>query len=256
MRKKKKNLDNAPGRDVGAVMTVSLFLILLTFFILLNSMATIDKAKSIEAIGSLLGAFGNLPGGLSASHEGESIGPPSDPMIKDQLSLDRIISLMDKKMGDKVSLEKLTDKEIITINDEFLFKEDKLKLNPSSYPLLNILCNLIRGQDYHVEIVGHTDYIPAEEKGYKTNWELSTLKAFEILKYFLEKGKIPPGRLTAYGCGAFKPIASNDTRRSRVQNKRVEIILNFEAPVYFKRIHRKKSTGFFTYMNFDFNIFK
>ena len=255
MPKKKKNLDDSGG-DIGTVMTVSLFLILLTFFILLNSMATVDKSKSIEAIGSLLGAFGNLPGGMSASHDGQSIGPPSEPMVKDQLSLERIITLIDKKMGDKVSLEKLTDKEIITINDDFLFKEGKLQLNPSSYPLLNILCNLIRGQDYHVEIVGHTDYIPAEEKGYKTNWELSTLKAFEVLKYFLEKGKIPPGRLTAYGCGAFKPIASNDTRRSRVQNKRVEIILNFEAPVYFKRIHRKKSPGFFTYMNFDFNIFK
>jgi chemotaxis protein MotB len=81
MDKKKKNIDD-DGADIGMVMTVSLFLILLTFFILLNSIAVIDEHRSRMAIGSLIGAFGGLPGGLSPLETGKSIMPPSAPMIK------------------------------------------------------------------------------------------------------------------------------------------------------------------------------
>ncbi|MBW2681247.1 MAG: flagellar motor protein MotB, partial [Deltaproteobacteria bacterium] len=63
-KNKKKKIDD-DGADIGMVMTVSLFLILLTFFILLNSIAVIDEHRSRMAIGSLIGAFGGLPGGLS-----------------------------------------------------------------------------------------------------------------------------------------------------------------------------------------------
>ena len=256
MRKKKINLDNVSGSNVGIVMTVSLFLILLMFFILLNSIAVLDKSKTIEAIGSLISAFGSLPGGLSPSKTGESVMPPSAPIIEDDLAIDDLFSIMDKKMADQIKIKTGKDREIITINEKFLFNEDRLKLKSSSYPLLNMLCNLIRDKDYQVEIVGHTDYSPAEEKGYKTNWELSTLMAIRVLRYFIGNGKVSSKRLTAYGCGSHKPIASNDTRQSRAQNRRVDIILNFKAPAYIKRIFRKKPTGIFTYMKFDFNIFK
>ena len=65
MVKKKTDIDDESKVDVGPLMTVCLFLILLTFFVLLNSIAVIDERKKIRAIGSLLGAFGSLHGGLS-----------------------------------------------------------------------------------------------------------------------------------------------------------------------------------------------
>jgi len=79
-KKKKKKIDD-DGADIGMVMTVSLFLILLTFFILLNSIAVIDEHRSRVAIGSLIGAFGGLPGGLSPLKTGNDIIPPSAPFL-------------------------------------------------------------------------------------------------------------------------------------------------------------------------------
>ena len=70
----KKNKDEAESNSAEAgirVMTVALFIILLAFFIVLNSIAVVDERNTLEALGSLTGSFGILPGGLSASREGE-----------------------------------------------------------------------------------------------------------------------------------------------------------------------------------------
>ena len=255
MIKRKRKIDDAPRSDVGLVLTVSLFLILLTFFVLLNSIAVIDEKKAILAIGSLVGAFGSFKGGLSALSTGTSLMPPSAPMIEEELKLEDLLAAMNKKMVGNIKIKSFEDREIITINEEVLFEKNKSRLKSSSYPLLNKLCTFIKGKDYPVEILGHTDNRPAEEKGYKSNWELSTLMAIQVVRYFVEKGEVPPQRLTAYGCSSYKPIASDDTRQLRAQNRRVEIMLHFKAPSYIKRIYRKKPAGIFTYKRFHFRVF-
>jgi chemotaxis protein MotB len=176
-------------------------------------------------------------------------------MIEKELEDNKLLNIIKIDVKDQISLKSREGKEIITINEKFLFDENKLKLKTSSYPVLSKLCDFIKNENYPVEIAGHTDNRPAEEKRYKSNWELSTLMAMQVFKYFESAGGIHPDRLEAYGCGSHRSIASNDTRQSRAQNRRVDIILNFSAPAYIKRIYRKKPSGIFTYMKFDFRIF-
>lgn len=256
MAKRKRNRDDGSSMNVGSIMTVSLFLILLTFFILLNSISVIDEIKARLAIGSLVGAFGSFSGGLSALSTGSSIMPPSPPLIEEEITIQEIISMMDEKMAaDLVNIQICKDKEIITLNEKVLFGKDRSKLKPSAFPLLNGLCEHIKKGDYPVEILGHTDNKLAEEKGYKSNWELSTLMAIQISRYFVEKGKLIPQRLTAFGCGSHRPIVSNDTKQLRAQNRRIDIVLHFKMPAYFKRIYKKRPAGWFTYKKFDFKVF-
>jgi chemotaxis protein MotB len=255
MAGKKRDSDDGPKMDVGLLMTVSLFLILLTFFILLNSIAVIDEQKKLAAIGSLMGAFGSLPGGLSPSKTGESIMTPFAPMTDEGVDIIELLSLLEKTMVGQVKIESGEGREVITINERVLFGKDKSRLKPSSFPLLNNLCHVMKKGEYPVEIVGYTDTTPAEDKGFKSNWETSSLMAIQVVKYFVSKGKIDPERLSAYGRGSNSPIASNATRESRAQNRRVDIVLNFRAPLYVKRIFKKKPKGIFTYKDFDFRIF-
>lgn len=255
-RKKKKNDDD--GADIGMVMTVSLFLILLTFFILLNSIAVIDEHRSRMAIGSLIGAFGGLPGGLSPLETGKSIMPPTSPMLKEELTLERLLSYMNKETtmwpGD-IRVEKVGEKLIITITEKVLFSEDRSKFKPSILPVLDKLCGIINKGNYPVEIVGHTDNMQAGEKGHESDWELSAHMALQLAKYFISKGPVSQKRLNPYGAGSFRPITSNNTRQSRSKNRRVEIMLNYKAPTYIKRIFRERPAGFFTYKKFDFKLF-
>ncbi|MFV9646671.1 MAG: OmpA/MotB family protein [Desulfobacterales bacterium] len=61
--------------------------------------------------------------------------------------------------------------------------------------------------------------------GFPSNWELSTFRALNVLRFFLEKAKIPPERLTAVGFGEFQPLFPNDIPQHRAGNSRVEILL-------------------------------
>jgi len=236
-------------------MTVSLFLILLTFFILLNSISVIDAIKVRMALGSLLGAFGSFSGGMSASKTESSIMSSSAPMIDKELQIKELLLMLDEKLIDQITIETYEDKEIITLNENIVFDKDKFQLKQSSLPLLNELSNLIKKGNYPVAIVGHTDNREAEEKGYTSNWELSTLMAIQVLRYFVEKRKIISKRITAYGCGSYRQIASNDTRQLRAKNRRIDIILHSKMPAYVKRIYKKRPAGWFTYKRFDFKVF-
>ncbi len=236
-------------------MTVSLFLILLTFFILLNSIAVLDEKRIRLSIGSLIGSFGSLSGGLSASKAGELALPPSAPMMEKGLAMSKLLSLMNRDFADQIRLEVNDGEEMITLNEKILFDKDKSRLRTSSYPALRCICDLMKNGDYPVEILGHTAGIPAEEKGYESNWELSTLMAMQVFRYFTAVGNINADRLEAFGCGSHRPIASNDTRLSREKNARVEIVLHINAPAYARRIFMKKPSGIFTYKKFDFRIF-
>lgn len=76
-------------------------------------------------------------------------------------------------------------------------------------------------------IAGHTDNVPIREDSrdkYASNWELSTFRAVEVVKYLAEKG-IRPQSLTAAGYGKFKPVADNSTEEGRSRNRRVELFL-------------------------------
>jgi chemotaxis protein MotB len=255
MRRKRKEADENKAADVGLVMTVSLFLILLTFFILLNSIAVLDERKVLDAIGSLTGAFGSLPGGLSPMKSGDSIMPPTSPMMQREMDVGELLSIMDKHMAAKIKVVKERDAMTISINEETLFYEESLKLKPSSWPLLKKLGEFIRPWDYSVDFMGYTDNLPAEERGYRSNWEISVLMAVKVLRYFAEKEDILPERLTAYGFGSTRPIASNETNETRMKNRRVDIVLYTNPPLYIKRIYRRQPIGIFSYKKFNFNIF-
>ena len=258
MGKRRKKNDDDSEANVGMVMTVSLFLILLTFFILLNSIAVIDDNRTRLAIGSLIGAFGGLPGGLSPMESGKSVLPPTAPMIEEELTIEQLMSYVKrdlKELTGDLKLETIGDKKRIIINEAGLFVGNEFKIKPSIQPFLDKLGEIINKGSFPVEIAGYTDNTIHPEKGFKSNWEMSAIMALKVLKYFVLQCGVLPKRLTAYGRGSNQPITSNESIMSRAQNRRVEIDLKYKAPAYIKRIFKKRPAGFFTYKKFDFNIF-
>ena len=258
MGKRKKKNDGDSGADVGMVMTVSLFLILLTFFILLNSIAVVDDNRTRLAIGSLIGAFGGLPGGLSPMESGKSALPPTAPIIEEELTLEQLMSYVKrdlKELEGDIKLETISGQKRIIINEEGLFMGNGFKIKPSAQPFLDKLGQVISKGSFPVEIAGYTDNAIHPDKMHKSDWEISAIMALRVLKYFVSQCGVLPNRLTAYGCGSNHPVASNESIQSRAQNRRVEIDLKYKAPAYIKRIFQKKPAGFFTYKKFDFKIF-
>ncbi len=254
MTKKKKKEEEGPV-DLGPVMTVSLFLILLTFFIMLNSIAVVDERRVRASMGSILGAFGSFTGGYSTSKTGGSVNTPSAPMMESEIDFTQVLSLEDKSVAKQVTIISMEDREVISINSGFLFEKDSLTINPSCRLLLNRLCVAVQGGTYPIEIIGHTEGTPDSANGGETNWEYSARMAMAVYDYFRLNDKMATQRMEMLGAGGHRPVVSNLTKLSRAQNRRVEIVLYTKVPEVIQRIFRKKPSNIFTFDTFDFRIF-
>lgn len=239
----KNNTGHDTTRNVGTAITVSLFMIILTFFILLNSMATLNQNRKYTAINSLAKSFGRS-GDNSFS---------SPAKIDQKKHLENIVSGLNKNMNKNIGIKGKTGIEILTIGEKALFYANRHVLKPESIVLLKKLGNFINQGDYPVLIVGYTDNRDAQEKGYNSNWELSTLMAIQLQKYFIEECRIKPNRITAYGNGSQYPKDSNETSESRQKNRRIEII--FTGDLSVKKVYSEKPSGNFTYKRFNFNVY-
>jgi chemotaxis protein MotB len=255
MKQGQSQSENTASQSGIRVLIVSLFIILLAFFIVLNSIGVVDERRKIEALGSLIGSFGVLPGGLSSMKgEGESVSPSQAPLVPQEGALSEALGIS-KPMSGLVSLWTSPEGKVITIHDKVIFDEGSYKIRLSSYGFLKRLCEMINQDKYPVTITGHTDNRPPDEKSFHSNWEISSLRAMEVLKFLVVIGKVAPMRLTAHGCGEYKPIASNKTRQTRAQNRRVDIILDHSSKARLKEISQEGSSRFFVFKRFLFRMF-
>ena len=76
-----------------------------------------------------------------------------------------------------------------------------------------------------VRIEGHTDDREAKSYGYDSNWELSAVRAINVLKFLKDEGNIPQERLSATGFSQYRPFVPNKGDEERRRNRRVEIII-------------------------------
>lgn len=134
---------------------------------------------------------------------------------------------LSREIADKqVLLEQTSRGLIITMANDILFDSGKAKLKTNAKPVLDkivaVLNDTVPNRDVGVE--GHTDSVPIKHSGWKSNWELSSARATNVLHYLIERG-VEPQRLSAIGYGEFKPIDTNDTKAGRAKNRRVEIII-------------------------------
>jgi chemotaxis protein MotB len=257
MGKKKNETENNPAQAGIRVLTVALFIILLAFFIVLNSIAVVDDRRKLEALGSLTGSFGILPGGLSAMlSKGQSITPPQPPLVDRGTDPSEVVSSSLPSAG-RVFRQRTENGEVITVEDRVLFHERSHLIRPSSYGFLKGLCEIINQDNYPVEIIGHTDSRPPDETSANSNWELSALRALEVLKFFVVLGGVQPRRLTAYGRAEYSPVASNETRQVRVRNNRVDVVLSKKSLERLNQIFDKgpKPSPLVVFKRFVFRIF-
>jgi chemotaxis protein MotB len=262
-RKKKVYIE--PKRDIGTLMFTSLMLILLTFFIVVCSMAVVDNRKKMLGLNSLVGSFGILPGGTSpyaSSMRGakdKDILPQSAPISPGAVDLKKIRAYMRKSgliTGVGVSEGKFG--VAVTIRSNILFISGSDEFRQGANRSLDVLVNLFKGIDNHFIITGHTDSIPLEGPPYYSNWGLSASRAVAVMRYFSARG-IDPVRMAAYGMASYRPITSNETEYGRRLNRRVEIAIIGDLPGDKKRLAGVEEIApepvrTFTYKGFKFRL--
>jgi len=139
------------------------------------------------------------------------------------------------------SLDEYVPKRDISVN----FKVGSAKLLPEATQLLDEVARQAKSEKaYLIEITGFASAEGSVEK----NRRLSQDRAEAVVRYLAENHEIPLRRMiTPYGFGAARPVASNETRTGREQNRRVEvkILVNkgLTAPPPPVRVARPGSRG-------------
>jgi len=130
--------------------------------------------------------------------------------------------------GQKNEIEvALVKKEFKIVLPQVYFEIDKAELKPESYPVLDeaagTLAKVFAGNEkVTIEVQGHTDNTGTADY----NLTLSQKRAETVKNYLVTKHNLDANRFNAKGYGLTKPIATNNTKEGRANNRRVEFVIN------------------------------
>jgi chemotaxis protein MotB len=208
--------------------------LLMTFFVLLFSMSTIDPKKFTDSFTVVKQVFGGKEKELSTAKVKQEEASILDTvrmqkqLIESQRKVFSDVKTFMNRKGVEGVIGAVFDEGIITLRvpGNALFPSSEVELTPKGKEALSIVRELlIKSPDQTVNIVGHTDDIPpAPGSRFKDNWEISALRAVNVLRFFIQSG-IDPKRLTATGLADLQPLFPNTSEENRAQNRRVDIVL-------------------------------
>ncbi|MBW1708849.1 MAG: OmpA family protein [Deltaproteobacteria bacterium] len=258
-RKKEPEPPEWKKSNIGLMMTTSLMIILLAFFIMLSTMGVIDERREQIVFGSMIGSFGILPGGLSPTKtEGRSLTPPSSPLEIIQSDMEQMKDILAiKTVEDKINMLRGRTRRIISFQETVLFPPGGVEVLPEMKSVLMDFADVIRGSEYSIIIEGHTDDLPPQDETLISNWFVSATRAANILKIFIEEGGIDPTRLSAFGYAGYSPVVVNTSPENRRRNRRIDLILDTTRQAALWR-YQKESWKLkpLTFKGFTFQLFR
>ncbi len=131
-----------------------------------------------------------------------------------------------KKVGIKgVTIHKVDRGVILRIPDEALFEPGQAEIRSNFFETLTKTGSVLHDLSNQIQVEGHTDNVPIKTALYPSNWELSTARATAIVRYFIEKGRMPPQKFAVAGYSEYHPLVPNDTPAGRAKNRRVDIVV-------------------------------
>ena len=173
------------------IIYTGFILILLCFFIMLSSFATMEQSKIARFVKSFVSAVSVLSGGLSFE-PGKEIVPPSANLVDLRNELAEIFKELKNftdtyGFDDEISISLSAEGVEMKLSDKALFRVGSATLSPKILPLLEKIGRVISKTEFAVRVEGHTDNLPIHTKKFPSNWELSTLRAVNVLRFFVEK---------------------------------------------------------------------
>lgn len=158
-------------------------------------------------------------------------------------NIEKELSVLLKLEINKGNLELVRDLNDLRIrfNSDILYNSGEARLLQSAEYLLNkvlISVKNLKYKDFNIDVEGHTDDTPISSKIYPSNWELSTARAANIVKYFNESG-IDAKRLKASGYADTKPLINYDSlgyslTSNKEKNRRIVLRLYYSVDKLLK----------------------
>ena len=187
-----------------------------------NRAVALENERLKEHVGYLTGRLEEEVAKVSREKEEE--------MSRVRATHDEMLKAMQKEVEQgQVKITQLADRLSLNIVDKILFPSGEDHISEQGREVLKRVGAVLKqARDKTIRIEGHTDNVPIAKPlkaRFPSNWELSTARATNVVRFLQDEAGIDANSLEAVGLGEYHPLASNKTAAGRSKNRRIEIIL-------------------------------
>jgi chemotaxis protein MotB len=215
--------------------------LLFAFFVVLYSVAQVDKKKIAELAVAFQAAFENgatlpassVPAGVQIQAFDPAMLaslpalPPSSQDGEDMTDLRKDLeqTLAQEISRGEVAIRSSPQGLVISLREIGFFESGSSGIKANSQPAFRRIALLLGKRRCKIRIEGHTDDVPIHNSQFNSNWELSSARSIEIVLRLITQYQYAPELLSAAGYAQYHPIASNDTEEGRALNRRVDVVI-------------------------------
>ena len=129
--------------------------------------------------------------------------------------------------GNGLTVNKRDGKVYVSLENSLLFAPGSWNVAANGQVALENLAKVLaENADITVLVEGHTDNDAYRgQSQVKDNWDLSVLRATNVVKILTKNAGMNPERITAAGRGEYVPLVENSSQENKAINRRTEIIL-------------------------------
>lgn len=249
MKKKPKKEANS---ERWMLTYLDLITLLMVFFVVLYASSNVNEKKLQQVTESMQSAFGtggkNVisketsgtavvstgKGASGSSTSGSSTKPATssstDKKMTETEKLDEAQAEVDKLIANSNLKGNVTTTIqerglVISFKDKIFFDSGKADLRNDMRSKLNSVANILSKIDNYVRIEGHTDSLPISTAQFHSNWQLSSVRAANVVEYLVDNTNMKASKLSSVGYGEQRPVASNANEDGRSRNRRVDIVI-------------------------------
>lgn len=236
---RRKPQDEESGGVPEYMSTYSdLVTLLLCFFVLLFAFSEIDAKKFQAIMESFQGSAGVMRGGKTIDDTEFINNSSSNSNITSNIKEIAKLKALKESLENHLKKNNLQDQIMVELNerglllrfdDNVLFDSGRAELKLQSKETLSFISDLLKQDkfsDKFIHVEGHTDSDPIKSsKRFPTNWELSTIRAVNVARFFIEETNMAPERISVSGYSKYHPVAPNDTSVNKAKNRRVDIVI-------------------------------
>ena len=249
----KKEPEKHANHERWLVSYADFITLLFAVFVTLYAMSQSDKKKVEEVVASIQQSFGMVTAGAPSPKvnvipsKSMQVIPALTPEVsviqgptrkgstisksraeeKDFRQIKATIEAYLIKQGaqNKVSLGITRRGLIVSLKEAGFFDSGQAQIRQDAYELINNIAEVVTQYNNPIRLEGHTDNVPISTAQFPSNWELSTARAVNGLKYLVKHFDVDPNKISATGFGEFRPIAENTTSEGRARNRRVDLVM-------------------------------
>lgn len=253
MSRRKKHKAHA-NHERWLVSYADFITLLFAFFVVLYASSQADKKKAAQVAASIKGAFqqmgvftgsapdeSGVPGSPGVAHP-ELTGAPlrvvkvaaSDGKANSVggygIDVEELRHELEDALGDEirkheVQMRVTPEGLVVSLREVGFFNSGEADLLEDGQATLARIATILGGRGFEIRVEGHTDNVPIHTPQFKSNWELSTARATQVVSLLIEKYSFDPLLISAAGYSEYRPIGSNDTVQGRAANRRVDVVV-------------------------------